>query len=96
MQWFAQGRMSLNLMEETMSHATRFKILVAAILLASASAILFARKSAAQEEKPPSLPVPEMQRLSKLYVGKWEYTETYPKSPFTRRGPWANLKASWS
>ena len=62
-----------------MIRATRFKILVAALLLASAAAILFVRNSAAQEEKPPSLPVPEMQRLSKLYLGTWEYTETYAK-----------------
>jgi hypothetical protein len=86
MQWFAQGRTSLNLMEETMTRAIRLKIFVAAILLASASAILFARKPAAQEEKPPALPMPEMQRLSKLYVGKWEYTETYPKSAFSPNG----------
>jgi hypothetical protein len=73
-------------MEETMIHATRSKILVAAILLASAAAILFARNSAAQEAKPPALPVPEMQRLSKLYAGRWEYTETYPKSAFSPNG----------
>jgi hypothetical protein len=73
-------------MEETMIHATRFKILVAAILLTSAAAILFARNSAAQEEKPPALPVAEMQRLSKLYAGRWEYTETYPKSAFSPNG----------
>lgn len=69
-----------------MIHATRFKILVTAIVLAAAAAILFARNSAAQEAKPPALPVPEMQRLSKLYVGRWEYTETYPKSAFTPNG----------
>jgi hypothetical protein len=73
-------------MEETMIHATRYKILVAGIVLASAAAILFARNSAAQEAKPPALPVPEMQRLSKLYVGRWEYTETYPKSAFSPNG----------
>ena len=27
-----------------------------------------------------------MQRLSKLYVGRWEYTETYPKSAFSPNG----------
>jgi hypothetical protein len=69
-----------------MIHATRLKILVAAIGLMSTAAILCARNSAAQEEKPPSLPVPEMQRLSKLYVGKWEYTETYPQSAFAPNG----------
>ena len=66
-------------MDQTTIHATRFKILVGAILLACVAAILFARDSGAQEGKPPSLPLPEMQRLSKLFVGRWEYTETYPK-----------------
>jgi hypothetical protein len=42
--------------EKTTARATRFTILVAAMLLVSAGAILFARNSAAQEEKPPSLP----------------------------------------
>ena len=40
---------------------------------------------AAQENRP-ALPLPEMQRLSKLYVGRWEYTETYPKSAFAPNG----------
>jgi hypothetical protein len=75
-----------NLMDQTTTHAARFKILVVAILLASAAAILLARNSSAQEEKPPSLPLPEMRRLSKLFVGKWEYTETYPKSPLNANG----------
>jgi hypothetical protein len=44
------------------------------------------QKPAAQETKPPALPLPEMQRLSKLYVGAWTYTETYPKSPMTPQG----------
>jgi hypothetical protein len=54
-----------------------------AVLLLSVGmgfAIFCVRTSAAQEQKPPSLPLPEMQRLSKAYVGHWEYTETYPKS----------------
>lgn len=72
--------------EKTTARATRFTILVAAMLLVSAGAILFARNSAAQEEKPPSLPLPEMQRLSKLFVGRWEYTETYPKTPLNANG----------
>lgn len=73
-------------MDRTTIHATRFKILVGATLLASVAAILFARNSAAQEGKPPSLPLPEMQRLSKLFVGRWEYTETYPKTPLNANG----------
>jgi Protein of unknown function (DUF1579) len=40
----------------------------------------------AQEKAPPPLPTPEMQRLAKLYVGTWDYTETYPKSSFTPDG----------
>jgi hypothetical protein len=71
---------------KTTARATRFTILVGAILLASVAAILLARNSAAQEGKPPSLPLPEMQRLSKLFVGRWEYTETYPKTPLNANG----------
>src|SRR5580765_1745202 len=32
----------------------------------------------AAQGPPPALPLPEMQRLSKFYVGTWNYTETYP------------------
>jgi hypothetical protein len=74
------------LIDRTRTRAARSTILVAAMLLASAATILFARNSAAQEGKPPSLPLPEMQRLSKLFVGRWEYTETYPKSPLNASG----------
>jgi hypothetical protein len=42
--------------------------------------------SVAQEQRPPTLPLPEMQRLSKLYVGTWTYTETYLKSAFYPNG----------
>src|SRR5882724_8539779 len=42
--------------------------------------------TAAQEFKPPALPLPEMQKLSKLYVGTWTYTETYPKSHMAPNG----------
>jgi hypothetical protein len=45
-----------------------------------------AMNSRAQEQKPPALPLAEMQRLSKLYVGTWTYTETYPKSAFSPNG----------
>ena len=29
---------------------------------------------------------PEMDRLTKLYLGTWDYTETYPKSPMAPEG----------
>src|SRR5690348_12315619 len=45
-----------------------------------------AMNSRAQEQKPPTLPLAEMQRLSKLYVGTWTYTETYPKSASSPNG----------
>jgi hypothetical protein len=32
----------------------------------------------AQDRSRPSLPTPEMQRLARLYVGTWTYTERYP------------------
>jgi hypothetical protein len=40
----------------------------------------------AQEAARPVLPTPEMQRLAKLYVGTWDYTESYPKSPRSPEG----------
>lgn len=49
-------------------------------VLTCGAATVLLRNSAAQQQKRPSLPLPEMQRLSKLYAGRWEYTETYPKS----------------
>jgi hypothetical protein len=42
--------------------------------------------ASAQETPRPALPTPEMQRLAKLYVGTWDYTETYPKSPRSPEG----------
>jgi len=69
-----------------MLHATRFKLLAVIFLFSSIVAIFFARNSGAQEGKPPALPLPEMQKLSKLYVGTWTYTETYPKSPMFPNG----------
>jgi hypothetical protein len=58
---------------------------VTALLIAT---LLFSlgKNSGAQEQKPPTLPLPEMQRLSKLYAGTWTYTETYPKSAFSPNG----------
>ena len=47
---------------------------------------LFTPAIAHAQEKPPTLPTPEMQRLTKLYVGTWDYTETYPKSAFAPNG----------
>jgi hypothetical protein len=62
-------------------------ILVAAVLCFAVLFTFFTiRNTSAQEAKPPSLPTPEMQKLSKLYVGSWTYTETYPKSPMAPNG----------
>src|SRR5262249_19906176 len=54
-------------------------------LLAFGLAVFFLRNAAAQQ-KPPALPLPEMERLSKLYLGRWEYTETYRKSGAVNTG----------
>lgn len=62
------------------------KSVAAALLVASSMLFPVTRISVAQEQKPPSLPLAEMQRLSKLYVGTWTYTETYPKSAFAPNG----------
>jgi hypothetical protein len=59
---------------------------VAALFVAASILFSLARNSRAQEQKPPALPLPEMQRLSQLYVGTWTYTETYPKSDYSPNG----------
>ena len=46
--------------------------------IASVATLLLTLMSAASPQAPASLPTPEMQRLSKMYVGSWTYTETYP------------------
>jgi hypothetical protein len=62
------------------------RIVAAGLLMASSMLFPVTKNSIAQEQKSPSLPLPEMQRLSKLYVGTWTYTETYPKSAFAPNG----------
>jgi len=69
-----------------MIHPARPRILSALRALAFAAAMFVALKSLAQEGKPPALPLPEMQKLSKLYVGTWTFTETYPKSSMAPNG----------
>jgi hypothetical protein len=68
-----------------MNRLTKIKI-VAPALLVSFAVIALVRNSFAQEGKPPALPLPEMQKLSKLYVGSWTFTETYPKSAMAPNG----------
>src|SRR5262245_26967273 len=69
-----------------MKHLSR-PTLAAAILLASMTAFLAfpASRLTAQGARPPQAS-PEMQRVSKLYVGSWTYTETYPKSAAAPNG----------
>lgn len=69
-----------------MIQITNPKAFSALFLLFLALAPIVSIHLAAQEKQPPQLPLPEMQRLAKLYVGHWEYTETYPKSEFSPNG----------
>ena len=69
-----------------MANSTQYKPVAAVLLLAVVFTILLVKSSVAQESKPPALPLPEMQKLSKLYVGRWEYTEIYPKSAMAPNG----------
>jgi len=65
-----------------------YKLILIAVLLfvvAILTLMVFRNAAAAQEAKP-QLPLPEMQKLSRLYVGKWEYTENFPKSPMAPNG----------
>lgn len=64
----------------------RHTIFTAIFLLVFASAILLSSGSRAQQQQSPALPLPEMQRVAKLYLGTWTYTETYPKSAFYPNG----------
>ena len=50
----------------------------AALLIGTSILVLLISNAVAQEQKVPALPTPEMQRLSKLYLGTWSYTEKYP------------------
>lgn len=69
-----------------MYQITRLKVFLAGLLLFPALATFVSMHLVAQEKPPSPFPVPEMQRLSKLYIGRWEYTETYPKSAFFPNG----------
>lgn len=70
-----------------MNRSLNLKDVIAALLIATSIVSPLTTNSVAQEQTPPTLPLPEMQRLSKLYVGTWTYTETYPKSaPYPNGG----------
>jgi hypothetical protein len=67
-------------MEELMNRSLNLGVVSVVVICSVAFSL------STQEQKPPSLPLPEMQHLSHLYVGKWAYTETYPKSAFYPNG----------
>jgi len=69
-----------------MSNCSKSILITVLLFLLAVFAPLVFRNAAAQEGKPPALPLPEMQKLSKLYVGSWTFTETYPKSPMAPNG----------
>lgn len=69
-----------------MAQMRRLKAFSIFLVMLIVPAVLISIHGAAQEQQPPALPLPEMQRLAKLYVGRWEYTETYPKSAYYPNG----------
>jgi len=69
-----------------MKRSLILKCAAAAILVAGVALLTMVRTSIAQEQKRPALPLPEMLRLSSAYIGRWTYTETYPKSAFSPEG----------
>ena len=71
-----------------MNCSLKLKDVVVALLIATSVVFPPTTNSVAQEQAPTTtLPLPEMRRLSKLYVGTWTYTETYPKSaPYPNGG----------
>jgi hypothetical protein len=62
-----------------MNRTPKLSSFCATLLIAVSLIFSPTNHSYAQEQKRPPLPLPEMERLSKLYVGTWTYTETYPK-----------------
>lgn len=48
-------------------------------MLLAPAVVVLCMTLTAQEAAAPSLPTSEMQRLSKMYLGTWDYTEMYPK-----------------
>lgn len=69
-----------------MHQISKLKVFLVVLFLFPALAMFVSMRLGAQEKRPAPLPLPEMQRLAKLYVGRWEYTETYPKSAFSPNG----------
>lgn len=69
-----------------MNRESRISIRIALVAMSLVIAMRFTPNPSAQEQKSPSLPLPEMQRLAKFYVGTWTYTETYPKSAAAPNG----------
>ena len=63
-----------------------FTMFVLAMLAATLTMAARQEKTAAKPAATAARPgVAEMERL-KFYVGEWDYTETYPKSPFSPNG----------
>jgi len=69
-----------------MSCTWKWKVGASGLVIATSLLFPLTRNSIGQEQKPPTFPLQEMQRLSKLYVGTWNYTEAYPKSAITPNG----------
>jgi hypothetical protein len=78
-------------MKRTVSNFRSFSVAfsgvaIVAVLLVCAVESRLVQPTVHAQEKAPTLPTPEMQRLAKLYVGTWDYTETYPKTDFSPQG----------
>jgi hypothetical protein len=61
------------------------------VLVAMVVVVVAARQSSTDKPASASVmqapqPGPEMVRLQKFYLGTWDYTETYPQSPFAPEG----------
>ena len=61
-------------------------LLTGLICLAAFSGSAPAKIGVTQEQTPTAKTSPEMERLKKLYLGTWDYTETYEKTPFYPQG----------
>ncbi len=59
-------------------------VMIVAAFKAVAPALANGEKASKQEAA--MKPAPEMERLQKLYLGTWDYTETYSKTPSNPQG----------
>ncbi len=71
-------------MKRTLRTASLLGVIASAVLLSGHLRV--EKKSCPVAVSAAPAAAPEMARLKKFYLGDWQYTETYPKSPAAPQG----------